>query len=123
MYLWRKDAGFFFQMRIPARQAVNLGATPLRIWLGALKKRDAQRRATVLAVAAVGRTEAAGILHEIGVVAGSHALYRGLSFFWSSLKSLAATVTASVDRSFFQAATPPSSTCVLAPRPAYSKAT
>jgi len=78
MYLWRKDAGFFFQMRIPARQAVNLGATPLRIWLGALKKRDAQRRATVLAVAAVGRTEAAGILHEIGVVAGSHALYRGL---------------------------------------------
>jgi len=53
MYLWRKDAGFFFQMRIPARQAVNLGATPLRVWLGALKKREAQRRATALAAAAV----------------------------------------------------------------------
>lgn len=52
MYLWRKDSGFFFQMRIPAAHAVNLGATPLRIWLGALKKREAQRRATVLAVAA-----------------------------------------------------------------------
>lgn len=52
MYLWRKDAGFFFQMRIPARQAVNLGATPLWIWLGALKKREAQRRATALAAAA-----------------------------------------------------------------------
>lgn len=53
MYLWRKDSGFFFQMRIPAGQAVNLGATPLRIWLGALKKREAQRRATTLAVMAI----------------------------------------------------------------------
>lgn len=52
MYLWRKDSGFFFQMRIPAAQAVNLGATPLRIWLGALKKREAQRRATILAATA-----------------------------------------------------------------------
>lgn len=52
MYLWRKDSGFFFQMRIPARQAVNLGATPLRIWLGTLPKREAQRRATALAVVA-----------------------------------------------------------------------
>ncbi|RUM95490.1 hypothetical protein EET67_22810 [Pseudaminobacter arsenicus] len=53
MYLWRKDSGFFFQMRIPASQAVNLGATPLRIWLGALKKREAQRQAIALAVAAI----------------------------------------------------------------------
>lgn len=53
MYLWRKDSGFFFQMRIPVAYAVNLGATPLRVWLGALKKREAQRRATILAVAAV----------------------------------------------------------------------
>lgn len=53
MYLWRKDSGFFFQMRIPAAHGVNLGATPLRIWLGALKKREAQRRATILAVAAI----------------------------------------------------------------------
>lgn len=53
MYLWRKDSGFFFQMRIPAGHVVNLGATPFRIWLGALKKREAQRRATVLAAAAV----------------------------------------------------------------------
>jgi hypothetical protein len=45
MYLWRKDSGFFFQMRIPTAHAVNLGATPLRVWLGALKKREAQRRA------------------------------------------------------------------------------
>lgn len=52
MYLWRKDSGFFFQMRIPTAHAVNLGATPLRVWLGALKKREAQRRATILAVAA-----------------------------------------------------------------------
>ncbi|WP_167392354.1 hypothetical protein [Mesorhizobium sophorae] len=52
MYLWRKDSGFFFQMRIPAGQVVNLGATPLRIWLGALKRREAQRRATALAVMA-----------------------------------------------------------------------
>lgn len=53
MYLWRKDSGFFFQMRIPAGHVVNLGATPFRIWLGTLKKREAQRRATVLAAAAV----------------------------------------------------------------------
>ena len=52
MYLWRKDYGFFFQMRIPAALVVNLGATPLRVWLGALKKREAQRRATILGGAA-----------------------------------------------------------------------
>ncbi len=52
MYLWCKGAGFFFQMRIPAAHVVNLGATPLRIWLGALKKREAQRRATILAATA-----------------------------------------------------------------------
>ena len=52
MYLWSKDSGFFFQMRIPTAHAVNLGATPLRVWLGAMKKREAQRRATILAVAA-----------------------------------------------------------------------
>jgi len=52
MYLWCKGAGFFFQMRIPATHVVNLGATPLRIWLGALKKREAQRRATILAATA-----------------------------------------------------------------------
>lgn len=52
MYLWRKDSGFFFQMRILAGQVVHVGATPLRIWLGALKRREAQRRATALAVIA-----------------------------------------------------------------------
>lgn len=52
MYLWRKDSGFFFQMRIPSARVVNLGSTPLRIWLGALPKREAQRRATALAVVA-----------------------------------------------------------------------
>lgn len=52
MYLWRKDSGFFFQMRIPARRAVNLGSTPLRIWLGTLPKREAQRCAMALAVVA-----------------------------------------------------------------------
>jgi len=58
MYLWRKDSGFFFQMRIPARQAVNLGATPLRIWLGPLKRREAQRRAIALAATAIKGMEA-----------------------------------------------------------------
>jgi integrase len=53
MYLWQKDSGFFFQMRIPAARAVNLGSTPLRVWLGPLRKREAQRRATTLAAKAV----------------------------------------------------------------------
>ncbi|TPK65509.1 hypothetical protein FJ546_09970 [Mesorhizobium sp. B2-4-19] len=52
MYLWQKDSGFFFQMRIPVARAVNLGSTPLRVWLGPLKKREAQRRALALAVVA-----------------------------------------------------------------------
>lgn len=52
MYLWRKNSGFFFQMRIPSARIVNLGSTPLRVWLGALPKREAQRRATALAVVA-----------------------------------------------------------------------
>ncbi len=53
MYLWQKDSGFFFQMRIPVARAVNLGSTPLRVWLGPLQKREAQRRAMTLAVRAV----------------------------------------------------------------------
>jgi hypothetical protein len=53
MYLWRKDSGFFFQMRIPMIRVVNLGSTPLRVWLGPLPRREAQRRAMAVAVAAI----------------------------------------------------------------------
>lgn len=53
MYLWRKKSGFFFQIRIPAQRIAALGSTPVRIWLGALQKREAQRRATTLAVVAL----------------------------------------------------------------------
>lgn len=53
MYLWRRPSGFYFQMRIPARFVVNLGATPFRVWLGPLPKREADRRAMVLAGQAI----------------------------------------------------------------------
>lgn len=53
MYLWRKDSGFFFQMRIPRRIVGDFGLTPLRVWLGSLPKREAQWRAMAMAMAAV----------------------------------------------------------------------
>lgn len=53
MYLWRRPSGFYFQMRIPARFAVNLGSTPFRVWLGPLPKQEAGRRAMVLAGEAI----------------------------------------------------------------------
>ncbi|MFG1395182.1 DUF6538 domain-containing protein [Xanthobacter agilis] len=52
MYLWRRPSGFLFQIRIPSDLAPILGKTPLRVKLGQLSTREAERRARLLAGAA-----------------------------------------------------------------------
>lgn len=52
MYLWQKQGGFFFQMKAPSNRRGDFGKTPLRVWLGPLPRREAKRRALMLAGAA-----------------------------------------------------------------------
>lgn len=52
MYLWRRPSGYIFQIRIPSDLTLILGRTPLRVKLGALSTREAERRARILAGAA-----------------------------------------------------------------------
>lgn len=54
MYLWQKNNGYFFQIRIPANRVIDLGGAPIRVWLGALPKREAKRQALLLAGMAFG---------------------------------------------------------------------
>ncbi len=54
MYLWQKNNGYFFQIRIPANRVSDLGSAPIRIWLGALSKREAKRQALLMAGIAFG---------------------------------------------------------------------
>ncbi|WP_336056858.1 tyrosine-type recombinase/integrase [Nitratireductor sp. CH_MIT9313-5] len=64
MYLWRRKSGYVFQMRIPAQQVKKLGKSPLRIPLGPLSAREAQRRATILAGSARLMMEEVGMTGE-----------------------------------------------------------
>lgn len=49
MYIWEKDSGFFFQIRIPVKHVEKFGRGHLRIWLGRVSRREAKRRAAILA--------------------------------------------------------------------------
>jgi integrase len=52
MYLWRKESGFFFQIRIPSNRIETMGKGHVRVWLGRVSKIEARRFAVALAGAA-----------------------------------------------------------------------
>lgn len=61
MYLWCKDSGFFFQIRIPSNRIETMGKGHVRMWLGWVGKIEARRAAVALAGAVQTGFEMASI--------------------------------------------------------------